>query len=101
MSGVGLGAGAWVTAINPLSSGQMVRGVAAMANSANTFSVVYPTSVGTTNYVLQITISNLIDGSARHLVATITAKSATGFTFETQQNTNSVNYKVEYLLIKL
>lgn len=100
MSGVGLGAGAWI-GLNPLNSGQIVRGLAAMADSASTFAVTFPTSVGTSNYVLQLTISNIVAGTVRHLTPTITAKSATGFTFQTQQPTDHPSYNVEYMLIKL
>jgi len=98
MSGVGLGAGAWI-GLNPLVSGQIIVGQAAMANSTSTF-VVNSLSIGTTNYMLQLTVSNLVDATVRHLTPTITAKTATGFTFQTQQNTDSVNYKVEYLIVK-
>lgn len=100
MSGVGLGAGAWIN-LNPLNSGQMVRGIAAMASGVSSYTIAYPSSVGTSNYVLQITISNLVDPTPRHLAATITAKSATGFSFATQQTTDTANYRVEYLIIKL
>lgn len=100
MSGVGLGAGAWIN-LNPLNSGQIIRGIAAMANGVSAFSVSYPANIGTSNYVLQLTISNIVDAPVRHLTPTITAKSATGFSFETQQTTNHDNYKVEYVIIKL
>jgi len=100
MSGVGLGAGAWI-GLNPINSGQIVRGIANMADASSTFVVTYPQSIGTANYVLQLTISNLVDLTVRHLAATVTAKSATGFTFQTQQTTDHPNYKVEYVIIKL
>lgn len=99
MSGVGLGAGAWI-GLNPLVSGQIIAGQAAMANSASTFAIT-GLSIGTTNYMLQLTISNVVDATVRHLTPTITAKTATGFTFETQQNTDHANYKVEFLIVKL
>jgi hypothetical protein len=99
MSGVGLGAGAWI-GLNPLASGQIIAGQAAMANSASTFTV-SGLSIGTTNYMLQLTVSNLVDLSVKHLTPTITAKTATGFTFQTQQTTDHDNYEVEYLIVKL
>jgi len=99
MSGVGLGAGAWI-GLNPLTSGQIIAGQAAMANSASTFAVT-GLSIGTTNYMLQITISNLVDGTVKHLTPTIIAKTTTGFTFQTQQATDHDNYKAEYLIVKL
>lgn len=100
MSGVGLGAGAWIN-LNPLNSGQIVRGLASMANSASTFAVAFAADVGTANYVLQLTISNIVDASVRHLTPTIIAKSSSGFSFQTQQATDHANYKCEYVLIKL
>jgi hypothetical protein len=99
MSGVGLGAGAWIN-LNPLNSGQIMRGSAAMADSADTFAVT-GLSIGTTNYILQLTISNVVNATVRHLTPTITAKTATGFTFQTQQVTDHPNYRVEYVIIKL
>jgi hypothetical protein len=99
MSGVGLGAGAWIN-LNPLNSGQIMRGSSAMANSANTFAAT-GLAIGTTNYILQLTISNVVDATVRHLTPTITAKTATGFTFQTQQTTDSANYRVEYVIVKL
>lgn len=100
MSGVGLGAGAWI-GLNPLNSGQMVRGISALPSGVSTYSVTYPASVGTSNYVLLLTISNITDATPRHLAATITAKSATGFSFGTQQTTDTSNYRAEWLVIKL
>lgn len=99
MSGVGLGAGAWI-GLNPLNSGQIMRGLFSMADATST-QTVSGLSIGTTNYVLVITISNTIDASVRHLVATVTAKTATGFTFVTDQTTDHPNYKAEYVIIKL
>ena len=58
-------------------------------------------AIGTTNYILQLTISNVVDATVRHLTPTITAKTATGFTFQTQQTTDSANYRVEYVIVKL
>lgn len=100
MSGVGLGAGVW-TGLNPITSGQIIRGIANMASGVSAYSVTYPLNIGTTNYVLQLTISNIVDATPRHLAATITAKSATGFSFETQQATDTANYKAEYIIVKL
>lgn len=99
MSGVGLGAGSWI-GLNPLISGQIIAGQANMANAASTF-VVNGLSIGTTNYVLQLTISNVVDATVKHLTPTITEKTATGFTFQTQQTTDHANYKVEYLIVKI
>jgi short subunit dehydrogenase-like uncharacterized protein len=99
MSGVGLGAGAW-TNLNPLNSGQIMRGIYSMPYQSNSFTV-SGLSIGTTNYVLQITISNIVDATIRNLVATVSDKTATSFTFETNQTTDHTNYKAEYLIIKL
>lgn len=99
MSGVGLGAGAWI-ALNPLVSGQIIAGQAAMADSSDTF-LVGGLTIGTTNYMLQITVSNIVDATVRHLTPTIIAKTSTGFTFQTQQTTDHPNYKAEYLIVKL
>lgn len=99
MSGVGLGAGAWL-GLNPLNSGQIMRGIYSMPNSSSTFTV-NGLSIGTTNYLVVITISNTVDPVIRHLVATTTAKTTTGFSFTTDQTTNHVNYKAEWVIIKL
>jgi hypothetical protein len=100
MSGVGLGGGSW-TGSNPITNGSIIRGIAAMASGPSSFSVTYPSSIGTTSYVLQLTISNVIDASPRHLTPNTTAKSATGFSFATAQTTDTANYKIEYMIIKL
>lgn len=99
MSGVGLGGGAWVNS-NPLNSGEIMRGQYSMTTNADTFNVT-GLSIGTTNYVLVITISNVVDASVKHLHATVTAKTTTGFTFQTEQQTDHANYKAEWIMIKL
>lgn len=100
MSGVGIGAGAWIN-LNPLNNGTIVRGIAAMPSGVSTYNVTFPTALGTSNYVIQCTVSNLIDATPRHLNPTVTVKSSTGFTFVTQQTTDTANYKIEYIIIKL
>ena len=99
MSGVGIGAGAWVK-LNPLNSGDIQRGIYSMPNSAFNFTV-SGLNLGTTNYVVVITISNIVDVSVRHLHATVIGKTATSFTFQTEQTTDHANYKAEWVIVKL
>lgn len=99
MSGVGIGAGAWVN-LNPLNSGQIQRGIYAMPNGAFNFTVSGLT-LNTTDYVVVITISNIVDVTVRHLHATVIGKTATSFSFQTEQTTDHANYKAEWVIIKL
>lgn len=101
MSGVGLGAGIWNTQIsNPISTGQILRGLTAMANGTDTFTITFP-SVGTTNYTAVVTIQNTVDVTIRHLTPTISAKTATSITFVTQQTTDHANYKANWVIVLL
>ena len=77
-----------------------IVGQFAMPLGADTFSVT-GLSIGTTNYIVNITIENIIDATIRHLVATVTAKTATSFNFTTPQTTDHVNYKANYIINKL
>lgn len=77
-----------------------IVGQYSMPNSSSSFSV-SGLSVGTTNYIVNVTIENLVDLTVRHLVATITAKTATSFNFVTPQTTDSGNYKANYIITKL
>lgn len=99
MSGVGLGAGAWL-GLNPLRSGEIMRGIYSMPDSTSTFTV-SGLSIGTTNYVVVITISNTVNPTIRHLIATVSAKTATSFSFKTDQTTDHPNYKAEWVIVKL
>lgn len=99
MSGVGLGAGSW-NGLNPLNSGQIMRGQYAMANGASSFSVT-GLAIGTINYIVLITVENTVAVTVRHLVATITAKTTTGFSFVTPQTTDHPEYKANWIIVKL
>ena len=99
MSGVGLGGGAWY-GLNPLNSGQMIRGEYAMPDASSSFTVSGLT-IGTTNYIVLVTISNVVDLTIRHLYVTITAKTSTSFSFVTPQTTDHANYKAQWLIVKL
>ena len=97
MSGVGLGAGCWIN-LNPLNSGQIMRGIYSMPDASSTFTV-SGLSIGTTNYAVVITISNTVNLTIRHLVATVSAKTASSFSFTTDQTTDHPNYKAEWLIV--
>jgi hypothetical protein len=100
VSGVGLGAGAWLQGMLNTLKANLIGGIYSMPNGTDTFTV-SGLSLGTTNYAVVITISNTVDVSVRHLHANVTAKTATSFTFMTEQTTDHANYKAEYLIYKL
>ena len=77
-----------------------IAGQYSMPSGVSSFSV-SGLSVGTTNYIVNVTIENLVDLTVRHLVATVTAKTATSFNFTTPQTTDTGNYKANYIITKL
>lgn len=98
MSGVGLGAGAWFG--NIVSKAGFISGVYSMPDATSTFTV-SGLDIGTTNYSIQLTVSNTVNVTVRHLVPVVTAKTSTSFSFVTNQTTDHPNYKAEYLILKL
>lgn len=100
MSGVGLGAGGWSGSVLGVIQANLIGGVSSMASGTATFTVSIP-NVGTTNYVIVVTIQNTTDVNPRHLHATVTAKTASSFSFQTAQTTDTANYKANYLIYKL
>lgn len=77
-----------------------IVGQFSMANGASSF-LVDGLTIGTTNYIVVVTVENTVDATVRHLVATVTAKTTTSFTFVTPQTTDSANYKANYIITKL
>ena len=71
-----------------------------MANGVSTF-LVNGLTIGTTNYIVNVTIENIVDGTVRHLTPVITAKTTTSFSFVTNQTTDHANYKANYIITKL
>ena len=68
-----------------------------MAASAQTFVVNFP-DVGINTYSVDVTVQNLVDATARHLIGTVTQKKTNSFTFQTPQTTDSANYKVNWII---
>ena len=81
-------------------SGVIRYGASPMANSVSEF-VVNFSDIGSTSYVVVITISNGVDLTVRHLSPTVTTKTSSSFTFVTAQTTDSANYVANYYIIKL
>ena len=68
-----------------------------MTNGASTFTVTFP-DIGSANYVLVGSISNTVDATIRHLTFNAVAKTSSSFSFITDQTTDHVNYKCEYMI---
>ena len=100
MSGVGMGSGGWSGSVLNVIKSNFIAGISSMSSGASNFTITIP-DTGTTNYAIVVTVQNLIDGAPRHLHATVIAKTATSFTFQTAQITDTGNYKAQYLIYKL
>lgn len=79
-------------------------GVTDMANSQDTFTVNFEPFASlayagnSTNYVVNLTISNTSSASPLFLQTMVTSKNSGSFTFKTNVNTDSGNYKAEWYL---
>lgn len=79
-------------------------GTTDLTSSQNTFTINFSpfhsnAYVGdSTNYVVNLAISNTVDASPLFLQTMITAKNSGSFTFKTSANTNTANYKAEWYL---
>jgi hypothetical protein len=76
------------------------KGSYAMPQGVATFTVTFA-DLGTTNYIVVASISNIVDASIRHLSFNVTAKTSNSFTFVTDQTTDHTNYKCEYMIALL
>jgi hypothetical protein len=76
------------------------RGSAALSNGVDSHTVNF-TSIGTSSYVVLLTIANTTDAAPRILAHTVTAKTNSSFTFKTSQTTDTANYVVGYMIAVL
>ena len=86
--------------ILPVFQQDVIAGQYSMANGVSTFTVSGLT-IGTTNYIVNVTIENVVDATVRHLTSVITAKTSTSFSFVTSQTTDHDNYKANYIITLL
>jgi hypothetical protein len=76
------------------------KGSYAMPQGSSTFTVTF-SDLGTTNYIVVASISNIVDVTIRHLTFNVTAKTSNSFSFVTDQTTDHPNYKCEYMIALL
>lgn len=72
---------------------------ASIGSGVATLVVTFSSALPSANYSVNATMSNVIDASPQFQPITITAKSTTGFTATWNANTDSANYKIEYVAI--
>ena len=72
-------------------------GVVDISNASNIITVTFSSDIGTSNYSLSYSVLNFADISPLFLDKMTIAKSSTGFTVKFDQNTDSGNYKLEYI----
>jgi hypothetical protein len=79
-------------------------GVTNLSSSQNTFTVNFDAFANeayvgnSTNYVVNLSISNTTDASPLFLQTMITSINSSSFTFKTSQTTNTANYKAHWFL---
>jgi hypothetical protein len=75
-------------------------GAEAIGNVATTVAVSFGTAHADANYQVICTVENTIDGGPLVLAAIITAKATTGFTATLSAATDSVNYVLNWLVVR-
>lgn len=68
----------------------------AIADGAQTVSVVFSSDLGNDTYALNVTIQNFVDGLPIYLTAVIKNKTVSGFDVELSAPTDSANYVLNY-----
>ncbi|MHA2067046.1 MAG: hypothetical protein ACXABY_21980, partial [Candidatus Thorarchaeota archaeon] len=75
-------------------------GSPAIGSGVKTLAVVFSSTMGTTNYAVNPTMANSVDGSPQIQEITVTNKTATGFTANWSANTDSANYLLDYVAVE-
>jgi len=71
---------------------------ASIASSVSTVSVSFPTPQNDLSYVILPQLVNTVDGSPMFIQVEITTKTVNGFTVSLSSPTDSINYKVGYII---
>jgi hypothetical protein len=72
----------------------------AIGNAASTVAITFGTAHADANYQVLATVENITDGGPLVLAAIITAKATTGFTATLSAATDSVNYVLNWLVVR-
>lgn len=73
------------------------EGNQSLASGATSASVTFPIAFENTPGLVIPVVSNYVDGSVLNILATVTARTASGFTVDLSQATDSANYKLEWV----
>jgi len=75
-------------------------GAQAIGNAVSSVAVTFGTAHADANYQVLCTMENTVDGGPLFLVPVITAKATTGFTATFSAATNSVNYVLNWMVLR-
>lgn len=68
----------------------------AIGDLADSIAIVFSSTIGTTDYAVQVVIENTTDANPQFLIAIVTVRTATGFTVKFNAPTDSANYVLHY-----